>query len=166
MSFIVVRHNIEVAHRLFELEGNKCQNIHGHSMWIEMKLYGHPNQHGILEGLDFGTVKKAFREFLDTNYDHHLLLNSKDPWAGKLASPYEEKWIDAGDTKDIKSTVYSMSDLKYLPGLKTTPGDPSTENIAKWVATWAVMNFQLKVDVHVQETHVNGAGYSEIPNGK
>jgi 6-pyruvoyl-tetrahydropterin synthase len=148
MSFIVVRHNIEVAHRLFELEGDKCQNIHGHSMWVEMKLHGHINKHGLLEGLNFGDVKKEFRGFLDKNYDHHLLLNENDPWAQDLDP---EQRYD-GSTKPI-----------LLPGLMATPGDPSTENIAKWIATWAVATFKLKVDVAVQETHVNGAGFSEKP---
>lgn len=165
MSFIVVRHNIEVAHRLFELEGNKCQNIHGHSMWVEMKLHGHLNVHGILEGLDFGSVKKAFREYLDTTYDHHLLLNKNDPWADSLGAL--KVLTENTHPNDKVQSLLATSDLfESLPGLITTPGDPTTENLAKWIANWATRTFQLNVDVHVQETHVNGAGHSEKHNGK
>lgn len=164
MSFIVVRHNIEVAHRLFELEGDKCQNIHGHSMWVEMKLHGHINNKGLLEGLNFGDVKKAFRAFLDTNYDHHLLLNANDPFAQPLIAPVLKDYVE--EVTHQRSQGYSAKDLGVLPGLTITQGDPTTENIARWVANWATTIFRLKVDVHVQETHVNGAGHSERPNGK
>lgn len=148
MTFLVVKHNIEVAHRLFELEGDKCQQIHGHSMWIEMRLHGHVNSKGILEGLSFGDIKKQFRGYLDSTFDHHLLLNKNDPWAKDL---------------DPEQRYDGSAKPMLLPGLVTLPGDPSTENIARWIANWAVSTFHLKVDVHVQETHVNGASYSAQP---
>jgi|SRR5687767_2350452 len=144
MSYLEVRHNIEVAHRLFDLKG-KCEAIHGHSMWVTMRLHGHINTSGVLEGLDFGGVKKHFREYLDTHYDHKLLLNEKDPWAQPLRGQATESTIEGVD---------------YLPGLVQVPGDPTTENIARWVAKWSIAIFGLAVDVHVQETHVNGAGFS------
>lgn len=163
MSFLQVRHNVEVAHRLFELEGNKCQQIHGHSMWIEMKIHGHVDKHGLLEGLDFGAVKLEFRTFLDTNYDHHLLLNNKDPWAQPLYHLVAEDWVQADKPELGKQRGYSFVETSggSLPGLKATPGDPTTENIARWIATWATSKFLLPVDVFVQETYVNGAGHSE-----
>jgi 6-pyruvoyl-tetrahydropterin synthase len=145
MTFLMVRHNIEVAHRLYELEG-KCENIHGHSMWVELKLFGHVNSKGVLEGLSFGEIKKQFRGFLDGTFDHHLLLHEKDPWAGLL-----EK----------------VSDLDgypaQLPGLMAMPGDPTTENLAKWIADWAVDTFHLPCDVLVHETGVNASGISVKP---
>lgn len=155
MTYLEVRHNIEVAHRLLDLRG-KCEAIHGHSMWVTLRLHGHLDKAGILEGLDFGSIKKQFRTYLDDKYDHHLLLNEKDPWAGKLVKPYRSHWVADG----AQSTGYSVEDIGHLPGLVTLPGDPTTENIAKWIAQWAVKAFELNVDVHVQETYVNGAGYS------
>lgn len=119
-SVIAVKHNIEVAHRLFEMPG-KCENIHGHSMWVTLTLRGELDEHGILNGIDFGTLKKDFRDHLDMTYDHHLLLNEKDPWAKSL-TPLDLTRLNEG-------AVY-----KRLPGLQKVPGDPTTENIAKWVA--------------------------------
>lgn len=150
MSFLVVRHNMEVAHRLYELEG-KCEQIHGHSMWVDLKLYGQVNKHGVLEGISFGDLKKEFRSFLDSTFDHHLLLNEQDPWAGPVALPDGSQ----GDGKFITQ----------LPGLMVMPGDPTTENLAKWIAEWAVLEFKLPADVVVHETDVNAAGYSAKPNG-
>jgi 6-pyruvoyltetrahydropterin/6-carboxytetrahydropterin synthase len=125
---IRVRHNIEVAHRLSLLPG-KCENIHGHSMWVELELTGAPDERGLSNGLDFGGVKRAFRGMLDSEFDHHLLLNAEDELA-KLD----------------------------LPGARLCVGDPTTENIARWVLEWAQDEFgpiATRVDVH--ETHVNSA---------
>lgn len=156
MAFIRVRHNIEVAHRLYEMSG-KCQAIHGHSMWAELTIHGLVNSNGVLDGLEFGSVKKAFRGFLDETFDHHLLLNEKDPWAGQLVTPTQTKWVD--DASKQKSSGYSIENMGTLPGLMVMPGDPTTENIAKWIAEWAKGQYGKAVDVLVHETAVNAAGY-------
>lgn len=130
MALIAVRHNIEVAHRLWQLSG-KCEQIHGHSMWVRMELGGDLDDHGLLAGLDFGAVKRAFRGYLDMRFDHRLLLDEADPLAGTA-----------------------------LPGLQRTSGQPTTENIAQWIGGWAQAEFELPGSVTVQETHVNEAGWS------
>jgi len=150
MAFIEVRHNIEVAHRLFDMKG-KCEAIHGHSMWVDLKIHGLVNGDGVLDGLEFGFVKTHFRKYLDGTFDHRLLLNEKDPWADKLYVPA---------SSELETVVLSPQVLQQLPGLLTVPGDPTTENIAKWIATWAHEVFKASVDVLVRETAVNAAGYS------
>lgn len=124
-----VRHNIEVAHRLTQLPG-KCEAIHGHSMWVELDLHGELDTRGLLLGLDFGAVKKAFRGFLDDTFDHHLLLNVND----------------------------RLADLD-LPGAVYMAADPTTENIAQWVADWSAQTWPYVPGgrVVVRETHVNAA---------
>ena len=142
---LTVRHNIEVAHRLSLLDG-KCENIHGHSMWVDLTIVGdHLNEAGIIcddAGVpyEFGLVKKEFRAHLDNVYDHHLLLNEDDMWAQQLGLPH-----------DPRNNPASAS----LPGLQIFPGDPSTENIALWIGQWAARNFRADVHVKVQETAVN-----------
>lgn len=133
-AFIAVRHNIEVAHRLHLLPG-KCENIHGHSMWVHLELAGQLDHRGLLDGLDFGAVKREYRKYLDTKYDHRLLLDVDDP-------------------------LTSVGAVK-LPGLRPTAGQPTTENIARWVGEWAVENFPSATGgtVTVHETHVNQAGW-------
>jgi len=144
-AYIEVRHNIEVAHRLFESPG-KCENIHGHSMWVSLKIYGTVNGQGMLQNhfgkaLEFGQVKHSFRNYLDTQYDHHLLLNRNDPFAGPLG-------VDIGNIH-----------VNFLPGLIAVGGDPTTENLALWIAEWSQNHFAIPtLTVHVSETSVNGAG--------
>jgi 6-pyruvoyl-tetrahydropterin synthase len=148
----VVRHNIEVAHRLFDLKG-KCEQIHGHSMWIELGLYG-AVVNGLLaspetkEPFEFGAVKKEFRKHLDLNYDHRLLLNARDPFA-------EEIQVNMGpDHQEPGGTLWQPM---QLPGLVSCDGDPTTENIALWVAEWGAFTFKTDVEVKVNETVTNAA---------
>jgi 6-pyruvoyltetrahydropterin/6-carboxytetrahydropterin synthase len=127
---IAVKHNVEMAHRLFLTKG-KCENIHGHSWWITLRLWGEIDEHGLLEGLDFGGVKATFRKYLDTTYDHRLLLNKDDPWANYT-----------------------------LPGLREFEGDPTTELLAVEIAhvmSRLPMGGVLKLKVIVWETKVNNA---------
>jgi len=151
---LTVKHNIEVAHRLFDLKG-KCENIHGHSMWVELSLVTRTDENGVYaldrddNPLDFGSVKKRFREYLDTNYDHHLLLNKNDPWAAKL---YDQ------ETEGLSGAE------GHLPGLVPVEGDPSTENIARVISYWALATFELPCTVTVDETRVNSvtlSGYGD-----
>lgn len=128
---IKVRHNMEMAHRLYLLQG-KCEQIHGHSWWAELELIGEVDDNGII--LPFGEVKQVFRHHLDTTFDHHLLLNIDDP-------------------------VVEYS----LPGAVTCSGDPTTENVSKWIGEWAEKEFNGYADIvrcTVWETSVNCAVWS------
>jgi 6-pyruvoyl-tetrahydropterin synthase len=141
LQSIGVKHNIEVAHRLFELPG-KCEQIHGHSMWVTMEVQGAVNDKGILAGIEFGDLKREFRDYLDSYYDHHLLLNEDDPFA------------------NIQDAMHQLP----LPGLRKCIGDPTTENISRWVAEFMGEHEILAgnpdvfiIDVTVWETAVNMA---------
>jgi 6-pyruvoyltetrahydropterin/6-carboxytetrahydropterin synthase len=130
---------MEVAHRLSLLPG-KCQNIHGHSMWVVAEFEGEVDAKGILLGMDFGSVKSDFRGYLDHTYDHRLLLNEVDEWAK----------VDP-------------------PGLCACPGDPTTENIARWIGEWSLDHFDGegldRVRIEVWETQVNSATWEVINAG-
>jgi 6-pyruvoyltetrahydropterin/6-carboxytetrahydropterin synthase len=144
--FVKLTHNMEIAHRLYRMPG-KCQQIHGHSMKVDLTLHGYPNANGVFEGRDFGDMKKVFREFLNDNYDHHLLLNKDDPWAGlfHLYDPLENDPVHG----------------HRLPGLVICKGDPTTENLCRWILDWAHETYDLSVDVYIQETGTNGVGLSK-----
>jgi 6-pyruvoyltetrahydropterin/6-carboxytetrahydropterin synthase len=142
-SKIQVRHNAEIAHRLLNLPG-KCQRIHGHSLSITLEIGGDLNEGGILGGMDFGTVKDYFRKYIDGTWDHHLHLNVDDPWAKAARN------VDGIAT--------------YLPGMILWEADPTTENIARWIAEWALSIYGVVVYIHsigvfISETNSNGASY-------
>jgi 6-pyruvoyl-tetrahydropterin synthase len=174
---ITVKHNMEVAHRLF-LQPGKCQNIHGHSMQVQLTLYGNVNEEGIFGGVDFSHLKKLFRAYIDGIYDHHLLLNMSDPWARALYTIPREKFEDSAELVDFITTPAAQS---FLPGVQAFPGDPTTENLSRWIAEdmvknlfpprpanaapeepderfWPFPNLELEaLEVEITETGTNGA---------
>lgn len=129
---------MEVAHRLY-LTAGKCENIHGHSMWVSLTLAGPVDDTGKMGGLNFSEVKSEFRHFIDSTFDHHILLNEHDPWAQKLRENDEHG--------------------AFMPGLMPFPADPTTENIAKEIGLWAYAGdfSNYHVTVKVEETSVNSA---------
>lgn len=122
-----------MAHRLYETKG-KCENIHGHSWWATLELVGEANKHGLLAGLDFGLVKGAFRYYLDTTFDHRVLLNVRDPFAGDFS---------------IRDTEGRSS----LPGLQMLDGDPTTENLAQTIGQWCLAAFGPDARIHDARIH-------------
>lgn len=145
---LVVKHNIEVAHRLFTLPG-KCQNIHGHSMYVTMEVMTRVDDNGYAlntDGtiLEFAALKKAFRAYLDGVWDHHLHLNEKDPWAENLGTVHN---------KQGRAIRYEK-----LPGLVIWPADPSTENIAYWIQQYIKSNILVGMMpiIRIDETGTNG----------
>jgi len=144
---ISVRHNVEMAHRLYLTPG-KCENIHGHSWQVTLTLNGPVDSAGLLLGLDFGIVKQQFREYLDSNFDHRVLLNPRDPWAQDL-DPRQE----------YDSSLKPMT----LPGLQVMQyGDPTTENLATAIGYWAqsIYSYATGIRANVWETKVNNATWS------
>ena len=80
-----------------------------------------------------------------------LVLNKEDPWA---------------ETFYLHDTVENDPvDGKQLPGLVTVPGDPTVENLARWIAEWACINFFCDVICSISETATNGASVQFHWNG-
>lgn len=171
MGVIAVKHNIEVAHRLYELKG-KCEQIHGHSMKVTMILnVDHVDKGGAARDwrnnvLEFGDLKRKFRGYLDETYDHRLLLNKADPFSGPIFSITPETRVAMSRTAvpDNPTDPYEeplawelmKKDQKFLPGLQTVLGDPTTENIARWIARDMRELHELPVwAIEVWETDVN-----------
>lgn len=148
LQSISVRHNFEAAHRLYRTPG-KCQQIHGHSFWAELTLHGEVDINGLVASVDFGDLKKAYRFFLDSTFDHHILLNKEDPWAQP---------IHAG------CNCYPDAEAcETLPGLQPLEEDPTTENLAKMIGEHMLEQAAdlgiVFIQVHLQETSVNAASW-------
>jgi 6-pyruvoyl-tetrahydropterin synthase len=140
---------MEMAHRLLNDDG-KCRNIHGHGMQVEMVLLVEEGPDGMAvdnhgDKLEFGALKKALRNHIDSTYDHRLVLNREDPFAGPIFSVSDTNQIDA-DTEQI-----------FLPGLSLVDGDPTVENLAKWLAKWGAEEFHVDTICRIDETKTNGA---------
>jgi 6-pyruvoyl-tetrahydropterin synthase len=118
---------------------------------------GPVDDNGIMGGLDFGTIKKQFRAYIDTVYDHHLLMNEEDPLLFKMFQYWAS--VVHGDNAFTMSRAEKEETLQaFYPGLVTFKNDPTIENIASWISGWAQRTFNpLHIRVNVQETNTNGA---------
>jgi len=141
MQTVSVKHNFEMAHRL-QLPG-KCQNIHGHSWICTLEVFDDVQENGII--IDFHELKNWFKSFLDVRFDHKLMLWEKDPWLGQLRD--RAKYVGGTEL--------------YPPGLELVTGDPTTENIAKWIGKASRDEFGLKYRYRVmlEEGLHNGASW-------
>jgi 6-pyruvoyltetrahydropterin/6-carboxytetrahydropterin synthase len=76
---VQLRHHFDAAHRLPQLAGgnSKCASLHGHTWNVTLGITG-PIQDDMTV-VEFGTVKKAFRAFVDEQLDHGTLIGADDP---------------------------------------------------------------------------------------
>lgn len=65
--------SFDAAHRLEDYVG-KCNNLHGHTYRLELTVRGMPDHRGIV--VDFGDLKKIYREFYEPVLDHKYLNES------------------------------------------------------------------------------------------
>ena len=91
MNTVTRSFSFDAAHRLLNYPG-KCRHIHGHSYKAEVEVGpGHRlvavrRQAGHRFGLDhlgmvcdFGRVKEVIGKWIDTNWDHNIILHPDDP---------------------------------------------------------------------------------------
>lgn len=60
----------DAAHHLHCYEG-KCKSLHGHTYKLSITVSGYVNKIGIV--MDFGDIKKMFKEVIDSKVDHRYL---------------------------------------------------------------------------------------------
>jgi 6-pyruvoyl-tetrahydropterin synthase len=139
---LYVVHNAEIAHRLCcALPGTKCENIHGHSLHLELTLEGPKDDKGLMAGIDFADLKRVFRRYLDEEWDHRLHLHKEDPWARSLLAEGDYHHPITGS---------------HLPGLVVHEGDPTTENMAQEMFEFMHANWSQVVELDIRETQTNG----------
>lgn len=76
---VQLNHHFDAAHRLPQLAGgnSKCASLHGHTWRVTLGITG-PIQDDMTV-VEFGSVKKAFRHFVDQAFDHGTLIGLADP---------------------------------------------------------------------------------------
>jgi|SRR5215471_5148665 len=131
---ILIKHNVEMGHRLSLQPGSKCYQLHGHSWWVEVEITGEVTESGMI--LDFALVKRIVRTYLDNHFDHHMCLNENDPLVKELPLEVQHNW-----------------------GIVQIPMDPTVENMARHWGYWIEESFgnNYQYYVKVWEASTNAA---------
>lgn len=142
---VTVKHNFETAHRLPCLPG-KCQNLHGHSWWVEWAFEGVMDKNGIT--FEYGELKKKLRTWVDTFLDHGTMLGKDD-----VLTQYQ----------GLLGKVFIFGpggDYVWKPW-------PTVEAVAEMLAYQASLLTGVRpYHVEVRETHVNAAFWEEAVDAK
>ncbi len=99
-------HDISMGHRVVGHE-NKCKHLHGHNYRVYFTCTSEELDE-IGRVIDFGIIKELLCEWLETHWDHRMMLWEKDPL---------------------------LSDLVHLvpDDLVVVPFNPTAEHMAKYL---------------------------------
>lgn len=147
MKIVTVTRRLEfdAGHRL-QLHESKCRNLHGHRYIAEVTVEG-PELDAVGRVVDFGVIKSAVGGWIDTHWDHGLLLEEGD-WC-RRALVEEASRLGAAHVK-----------------LWVCRSPPTAENMVKWLAEEAqnVLGHVLRVThVRLYETPNCWADYAVPP---
>ncbi len=75
------RIEFDAAHRVMK-HNSKCKMLHGHRYALEATFSAdHLDELGMV--IDFGIIKDILGDWVDNNWDHNTILNSKDMALGE-----------------------------------------------------------------------------------
>lgn len=73
---VVKEFTFDAAHHIYEYDG-KCVRLHGHTYRLVLHVSGHPNAIGMV--MDFGEIKRIYKERIESRLDHHYLNEIMPP---------------------------------------------------------------------------------------
>lgn len=119
------------GHRLLNYSG-KCRHLHGHNGRAIIVIEGPElDDRGML--FDFSDIKRALRDWIDSELDHRMILCERDP-----AIP----------------TLQALNEPLYL-----LPDNPTAENLARLIYSQAARLGLPVVEVSLWETPLSMATY-------
>ena len=120
MVRITRRLEIDSGHRLMKHEG-KCRNYHGHRYVFEATVEG-PGLDEVGRIVDFSVIKERLGGWLDTHWDHGMILQVGDPMIAFLMEQADPKH---GAGFDLDGLGFMPSPKLYVMG-----APPTAENMA------------------------------------
>jgi len=142
--FLTSEFKFDAAHRLSNYQG-KCKRIHGHTYKVIITIQSSKlNNWGAV--MDFGDLKKIFKNHIDLKYDHKTILwaqDKKNQALGKVMGRDWITWMDSNPTaenmaRDIWEDlipVFKQRDLKGVKLISVTIYETAT-NAATYREDW------------------------------
>jgi 6-pyruvoyltetrahydropterin/6-carboxytetrahydropterin synthase len=139
------------AHIIHEYE--KCGRIHGHTYAVHAKIFGTPDEKGII--LDFSILKETLINIIN-EMDHKILIPERSKNTKILKEKDKIKIVALG-----KQYILPLSDCVFLP-IKST----SAENLAVYILERFIKQVSLPkhvecVEIGVDEGFGQGARISK-----
>lgn len=103
------------GHRLLGHAG-KCRHLHGHNAVAEV-AFRRSGLDRLGMVLDFGAIKEALQGWVDSEFDHKMLLNSRDPMAKALKGLGEPVTTFRGNptAENIAKRIFDFAKSRRLP---------------------------------------------------
>lgn len=116
-------HDFSCGHRVHGHE-SKCRHLHGHNYRVTFTIAGRLDALGRV--LDFGVIKTHLCDWLESNWDHKMLLWESDPMR-VLFDQYPEH-LGGLSENDINEVM-----LHARESIVLTPFNPTAENMAEYL---------------------------------
>lgn len=138
-SMITITRSYEwdAAHRVLGHE-SKCKHLHGHRYKAELEVTAY-SLDVLGRVIDFGVIKDIAAQFIDQNWDHNIMLNSKDPLALIYKDPLA--FFLSGSVKILSHQQQSIFSGK-APYIFSDGRNPTAENIAHEL--WCILDGEFK----------------------
>jgi 6-pyruvoyltetrahydropterin/6-carboxytetrahydropterin synthase len=129
------------GHRLLNYDG-PCANLHGHNYEAIIYCTGPIKDNGFVA--DFSEVKKAYKTWIDDNWDHGMILNENDPYIEPIRADKMKVFAMASNPTAENMALHLLSIREaILPGkLITAISIRETNNN---LATVQVVNMEPKL---------------------
>ncbi len=86
MIYCTKKIEFDAAHRIIGHDGG-CQMVHGHRYAVEFTFASEDLNHmGMV--IDFKEIKNRFKTWIDTNWDHNIILHKDDKILGDMIQGY------------------------------------------------------------------------------
>lgn len=110
----------DAGHRVYGHE-SKCNHLHGHRYKAEIVVQGRKLDH-LGRVVDFGVIKEIIGGWIDTHWDHNMLLHPEDPLL--RARDYQE-----GLGQPFTASVFAGK----APFVMPEGQNPTAENLALYL---------------------------------
>lgn len=124
---------IDAGHRLLDHEG-KCRHVHGHRYTFLIYFQG-SDLDRLGRVVDFGEVKNKIGSWLESNWDHGMLMHEDDPITRLYKYPGDVKvytqYKEDGNAKGDTCTTFPnpFRDMKHF----ILPCNPTAEHLSSYL---------------------------------
>ena len=106
------------GHRLLGYSG-KCSHYHGHNAKVQVCITG-PELNELGFVVDFSDLKSGLKDWINTHWDHHMILNLADPGLESMRTI--DSWVTAINTNPtaewMAEALASVVNQELIPQYK------------------------------------------------